>query len=174
LTYPYVYALAISGTNLFAAGINGSGVFCSTNNGTSWAPVNIGLTDTSVYALAISGTDLFAGTEGSGVWRRPLSEMITSVEHYSSGIPKEFTLAQNYPNPFNPSTSISFSLPTKSFVSLKVFDLIGREVATLVSEEMSAGNYTRQWNAVNMSSGIYFYRLHAGAYRETKKLVLLK
>jgi hypothetical protein len=89
-------------------------------------------------------------------------------------IPTVFELSQNYPNPFNPSTTISFSLPSKSFVLLKVFDALGREVETLVSEELSAGTYARQWNASNIPSGIYFYRLQAGSYSETKKLVLLK
>jgi hypothetical protein len=92
----------------------------------------------------------------------------------SAGSPTVFSLEQNFPNPFNPSTTISFSLLSKSFVSLKIFDLIGREVATIISEEMLAGNYTRQWNAANMSSGVYFYRLQAGTYIATKKLVLLR
>ena len=100
--------------------------------------------------------------------------VFTSVPAGKSGIPQTFSLAQNYPNPFNPSTTISFSLPSQSFVSLKVFDIVGREVATIVSEEMPAGAYTRQWNAAKMSSGIYFYRLQAGSYTQTKKLVLLK
>lgn len=94
----------------------------------------------------------------------------------------KFSLSQNYPNPFNPTTSISFELPKKSYVSLRIFDIIGREVATIASEEMPAGRYTKQWNAVNMASGIYFYRLvanaipsgQAGPFTETKKLVLLK
>jgi hypothetical protein len=89
-------------------------------------------------------------------------------------VPKEYLLHQNFPNPFNPSTNISFSIPTRSFVSLKVFDLIGREVATVVSEEMSAGSHIKQWNAKNYPSGIYFYRLQAGSFTETKKLLLLK
>ena len=91
-----------------------------------------------------------------------------------NNIIKGYSLSQNYPNPFNPSTTISFDLPTKSYVSLKVFDVMGREVATIASEELSAGTYTRQWNASNMSSGIYFYRLQAGNYFESKKLILLK
>jgi hypothetical protein len=81
--------------------------------------------------------------------------------------PKVFALCQNYPNPFNPTTTISFDLPSKSFASLKVYDIIGREVATVVSEEMSAGSYTRQWIATNMSSGVYFYRLQTGTFTET-------
>ncbi len=98
----------------------------------------------------------------------------TFVERDPTQTPVEFSLGQNFPNPFNASTTISFSLPSKSFASLKVFDVIGREVATIVSEELPAGNYSRQWNAVNMTSGIYFYRLQAGSFTETKKLILLR
>jgi len=83
-------------------------------------------------------------------------------------------LLQNYPNPFNPSTTISFSLPRRSFVTLKIYDVIGREIATIVSEELSAGNYSRSWNASNMSNGVYFYRLQADQFSETKKLFLLR
>ncbi len=99
---------------------------------------------------------------------------MTGVEITTSGVPSAYQLEQNYPNPFNPSTSISFTLPSKSFVSLKVFDLLGREVATLVNEQKPAGTYTQKWNAANVSSGIYFYRLQADKFTETKKLVLLK
>jgi hypothetical protein len=102
-------------------------------------------------------------------------QITTSVSEYASGTHSLFFgLNQNYPNPFNPSTVISFNLPSKFFVTLKIFDLMGREVATLVSEELSMGNYTRQWNAANISSGVYFYRLQAGKYTGIKKLVLLR
>jgi hypothetical protein len=97
----------------------------------------------------------------------------TFVKNESSVV-KDYALYQNYPNPFNPTTTIYFALPSKSFVTLKVFDILGREVSTIVSEEMSTGNYTREWNAANRSSGIYFYRLQAGSFTETKKLILLK
>jgi len=98
----------------------------------------------------------------------------TFVAKSNLNLPTSFMLAQNYPNPFNPSTTISFNLPSKGFVSLKVFDMLGREVSTIISEEIPAGSYSRQWNASIMSSGIYFYRLQAGSFAETKKLVLLK
>lgn len=87
---------------------------------------------------------------------------------------ENYVLYQNYPNPFNISTNISLSLSSNSYATLKVFDILGREVATLVNEELSAGNYTRRWNATNASSGIYFYRLQIGSFTETRKLVLLK
>jgi photosystem II stability/assembly factor-like uncharacterized protein len=98
---------------------------------------------------------------------------VLSVKEPSS-ISMRYQLDQNYPNPFNPMTTIAFSLPSKSFVSLKVFDVMGREVSTVVSEEMAAGNYTRQWNAAGFPSGVYFYRMQAGTYAATKHLVLLK
>jgi endoglucanase len=88
--------------------------------------------------------------------------------------PVNYSLMQNFPNPFNPLTTISFDIPSRTFVSLKIFDLLGKEIASIVSEEMSTGTYSRQWNATNMPSGIYFYQLRAGSYTETKKLVLLR
>ncbi|HEX9934818.1 MAG TPA: T9SS type A sorting domain-containing protein, partial [bacterium] len=98
----------------------------------------------------------------------------TGVDKTPADIPGTFSLSQNYPNPFNPTTAIAFSLPEKSFVSLKVFGLDGRQVATLVSEELPAGSHLRQWNALHIPSGIYFYCLQAGKTVETKKLILLK
>jgi hypothetical protein len=89
-------------------------------------------------------------------------------------LPHHYNLGQNFPNPFNPSTEIQFSLPHRNFVTLKIFDLLGREVATLVSEELSAGNYSTRWDAAGMPSGVYFYRLQAGEFVETKKLLLLR
>jgi photosystem II stability/assembly factor-like uncharacterized protein len=97
-----------------------------------------------------------------------------SVEVNIHHVPTMFSLAQNFPNPFNPSTTISFDLPATTFVSLKVFDLIGREVTSIVSEEMPAGSYSRQWDGQNFPSGIYFYRLTTDSYTATKKLVLMK
>ena len=89
-------------------------------------------------------------------------------------IPRVFALEQNYPNPFNPSTKISYQLPERSFVSLKVFDILGREVATLVNEEKEAGTYAAVWNATNAASGVYFYQIQAGSFASVKKLLLLR
>ena len=98
---------------------------------------------------------------------------ITGVEKMSV-VPVLYRLEQNYPNPFNPSTVISYQLPVKSYVSLKVYDLLGREVAELVNEVTPAGKYDIPFDAATRSSGIYFYRLKAGSYVETKKMILLK
>jgi hypothetical protein len=85
-----------------------------------------------------------------------------------------FRLYQNYPNPFNPTTVISYQLPVNSFVALKVYDLLGREIATLVNEKKDAGNYSVQWNALSVVSGMYLYRLTVGTYSETKKLIVIR
>lgn len=98
----------------------------------------------------------------------------TSVASDHSRLPNSFMLEQNYPNPFNPATKISFCLPARSFATLKVFDLNGKEVSTLVSEELDSGNHTRLWNAEWLASGVYFYRLQAGPFLEIKKCILIK
>lgn len=100
--------------------------------------------------------------------------VITGVDTRDVINPINFSVSQNYPNPFNPITTITFTLPIKSFVTLEVFDSLGGKVAELFSEEMLPGTYSQQWNAEDHASGIYFFRLQAGSYIETKKLDLLK
>jgi hypothetical protein len=168
-----IYSLIVYGTNLLA-GTNGAGVLLSTDKGITWTEINTGLPSGIVWSLAICGSTLYAGTDTSGLWQRPLGEIITEVEKQTGRIPSRFIMNDNYPNPCNPSTTISFTLPSRSFVTLKIFDVLGTEVATIVSEEMMPGNYSKQWNAGNIASGVYFYRLQAGTYSETKKLLLLK
>jgi len=99
---------------------------------------------------------------------------VTSVYQSDFSIPSQFQLFQNYPNPFNPTTTIRFLLPQRSHVTLKVFDVLGREVATLVDGEMEAGEHTVIYNAKDLASGVYFYRLQAGNFVEQKKMLLLK
>ena len=89
-------------------------------------------------------------------------------------MPAIYELSQNYPNPFNPTTTIKFSLPKASYVSLKIYNNVGQEVALLLSQYLSAGFYITELKAEAFPSGVYFYRLQAGSFMETKKLVLLK
>jgi photosystem II stability/assembly factor-like uncharacterized protein len=163
--------------NLFAGTFLG-GVFLTTNNGTDWTTVNSGLPyeDDWIYSLEVLDPYIFAGTSdvNGGVWRRPLSEMITSIEGTPEIISAQFSLEQNYPNPFNPSSVISYQLPVNSNVTLKVYDILGNEVATLVNEEKSAGQYEVEFSAEGLTSGIYFYQLRSGSFIETKKMILMK
>ncbi len=99
---------------------------------------------------------------------------ITGINSISSQTPGKYILAQNYPNPFNPSTNIRFSITEPSFVSLKIYNILGKEVADLVSETKPAGNYEVNFNAKNLSSGVYFYQLTTGSFSETKKMILSK
>ncbi len=172
LTMGIVSSLAINESGQIFAGTRVGGVFRSTDNGGTWTQVNSGLTNLNVNLLAFNaGGRLFAGTQ-DGVFRSVQST--TSVTEISGVIPTAFSLEQNYPNPFNPNTTIEFSLPQAGNVTLRVFDLLGKEVATLVSESLGAGRFKAQWNANGMTSGVYFYRLQADAFLETKKLMLLK
>jgi hypothetical protein len=102
------------------------------------------------------------------------------IKNISSDIPKEFSLSQNYPNPFNPSTNIKFNLPKNNYVTLKIYDDLGREIATLVNEQLKAGTYQVDWDGSSYASGVYYYQLVVSSeqltemYRETKKMILVK
>lgn len=108
------------------------------------------------------------------VYIHQTTRQITSVEDIDNANSLRFTLGQNYPNPFNPSTTISYSIPKKSIVELKVYDMLGREVETLVNKMQNEGEYKIQFNGSSLPSGIYVYTIQAGEYRTSKKLMLLK
>ena len=173
--YGWITTLAVSpngaGSNNLFAGTDSAGVFLSIDNGSSWKA--IGMTNYYINALTINDTYVFAAT-GEGVWRRPLTEILTGVEGQGIKIPNQFILEQNYPNPFNPSTIIQYAIASRQFVTLKVYDVLGNEVSTLVNEEKPVGNYEVNFNAGGLSSGIYFYKLQTGSFIETKKMMLLK
>ncbi len=99
---------------------------------------------------------------------------VTGVEQADNTIPENFSLQQNYPNPFNPTTQINYSIPSTQNVTLKVYDELGKEVATLVNKDQAAGNYTVDFNASNLASGVYFYRIQAGDFVQMKKMILMK
>lgn len=101
-------------------------------------------------------------------------QIVTDVEKEDDLMPTEYRLEQNYPNPFNPSTTIKFSIPGQCNVVIKVYDILGGEVTTLVNEELDAGRYEREFSASSLSSGVYIYRMKAGNYISTKKMLLIK
>jgi hypothetical protein len=151
----------------------GAGVYRSTDSGASWNEIGPELGEAYVYSLALSlDGHIYAGTSSSGVFRS--KESVTSVQDPPPGFPASHALHQNFPNPFNPTTTIRFSIPTAGDVSLKIFNLLGERVATLVSGNKDAGTHTVQWDATGQPSGVYFYRLQAGDFSETRRLVLIK
>lgn len=168
---------AVEGTSLFYGNTGCGGcdvVLVSNDYATTWAKVDSGFPYLwSLTALTSNGIYLFAGTY-SGVWRRPLSEMITFVPQLSSELPATCELGQNYPNPFNPSTTIKYELPQSSLVKLSVYDLLGREVSLLVNERKEAGYHQVKFDGSGLSSGVYVYRLQAGDFTQAQLLLLLK
>ena len=112
-------------------------------------------------------------SDGWTYWTDSMQVIVTGVEEETT-LPTEFALKQNFPNPFNPTTTIKYSIPKLSFVTIKIYDVLGSEVATLVNEEKPVGTYELTWNAENLPSGVYFYQLRAGTFVETKKMLLLK
>jgi hypothetical protein len=115
-------------------------------------------------------------SDGYTFWRDTTFNIyvVTGMEPERQNLPVVYSLEQNYPNPFNPTTTIQFSLPRATYVTLNIYNPLGQEVAQLVSQQMSAGTYTTEWNASDSPSGVYFYRLQAGSFTRTKKLVLLR
>ena len=156
------------------SGITNAGVYKSVNNGTNWIPINSGLpSNPSVVSLLISNDVLFAGTNFDGIFKIPLSS-ITSVTAGDNEIIKDYSLNQNYPNPFNPSTKISFAIPKSGFVSMKIYDILGNEIQTLISEVKPAGEYIIDFNASGLHSGVYFYKLESQGISKTMKMLLIK
>lgn len=160
--------------HLFCGTYNyGGGVFRSTDYGDTWEAINSGLPIQDVRCVTVDADDyLYAGPWGLSLYKTT-TPTVTSVENEKQ-IPSSFSLEQNYPNPFNPSTVISYQLPVKSNVLLKVYDVLGKEIAALVNEEKPAGSYELNWYAENLPSGIYFYQLRVGYFVETKKMILMK
>ncbi|MCE1164776.1 MAG: T9SS type A sorting domain-containing protein [Bacteroidetes bacterium] len=132
----------------------------------------VNMTFTTNSAVFDNLTPLTYGTQ----WTKtdPPPCLISAVHNYSSEIPKNYSLSQNYPNPFNPVTMIRFALPNSGNVSLKVYDILGREVANLVSGFKRAGEYIVDFDASSLTSGVYFYRLESEGYVEVKRMVVLK
>ncbi|MBC8043306.1 MAG: T9SS type A sorting domain-containing protein, partial [Rhizobacter sp.] len=159
--------------------ISGAGgtILITTDGGTSWTAQSSGTGDTlnSIVVLP-NGTGVGVGNNGTAVITNTGGNVLATGEGETpaSSKPNAFGLKQNYPNPFNPSTTIRYELAAPSDVKLNVFDVLGREVATLVNQRQSAGNYRVGFNASNLSSGIYFYRLQTGNFTQTKKMLLVK
>ena len=149
--------------------LTGNGIFCSLDEGNYWTPFNLSGLNANINSVYLDNNQTLYACTDNGIY---VYTGILNVE--DEVIPTKFVLPQNYPNPFNPSTKISWQSPVGSWQTLKIYDILGNEVATLVNEYRSAGSYEIDFNASHLASGIYYYQLRAGDYVETKKMILLK
>ena len=154
--------------------VTGSNVYKSVNGGINWANSELNNSPYTCYSISYinENTGWVAGESGS-LFRNNNSTAI-GIEPISNEIPIQFLLFQNYPNPFNPETSIKFDLPENTFVKFVVFDITGKEIEVLVNEHLKKGSYDIKWNAANLPSGIYFYRLITEKFSDSRKMILIK
>lgn len=160
---------------LFAgtSGPGGGTLYSSTDDGLTWSPVGTTVLNAGVQSLAFGTSQyVFIGTEGAGILKS--TQPFTSVHELAGPVGEYFSLEQNYPNPFNPSTTIRFALPHRSHATLTLFNPLGQRVAVVIDGEYSAGPHTVRFEGSGLASGMYYYRLTAGAYAETKTLILLR
>jgi hypothetical protein len=142
--------------------------------GTNWTTAYTGATN-NLNAMDINANNCcpvgWAVGNGGVIVRL---QLLTGIIGNNNEIPKNFTLLQNYPNPFNPSTKITYQIPVTGNVKLVIYDLLGREVKTLINEVKQPGTYLVDFDGTNFASGIYFYKLESGTFSESKKMILLK
>ena len=149
-------------------------VFRTTNFGTTWTdePLPLQGTANGLFHIQFINQNLgYAGGNLGSFFRYGPS---TNILGNGNNTPSDFVLTQNYPNPFNPSTTIEYSVPRNAFVSVKVYDVMGKEIAVLVNGQKTAGNYIVQFDGSNINSGIYFYTLETDGFKTTKKMLLIK
>jgi photosystem II stability/assembly factor-like uncharacterized protein len=174
LTASKLITSLISYDNIIMAGTDSTGIYVSENNGANWVQKNEGLIDLRITSLIIKDGYIFAGTKSKSVWKRALSDII-GITKISNSLPERFLLYQNFPNPFNPASTIKFDIKSKELIKLLVYDILGREVSTLVNEQLNPGTYSVSFDGSNLSSGVYYYRLTTdGMMVDTKKMILIK
>jgi photosystem II stability/assembly factor-like uncharacterized protein len=156
------------------ASTNNNGVVLSKDRGNSWNEINSGLPNSDITNLIMTKSGaVFLSIYHGGLYQSSDSTL-TFIKEFISDIPVKIVLQNNYPNPFNPATIIKYQIPTNSFVSITVYDILGKEIAKLVNERLKAGNYSVIFDGTKYSSGIYFYRLQTNNFSETKKMLLIK
>ncbi|MBN8586417.1 MAG: S8 family peptidase [Ignavibacteria bacterium] len=157
-------------SNGIVSGYQGPGINCFV---ISAGPMNLNNNDSVVVGYAVvKGNDLADLRNNSNNAKNKFG--VIGIEQISSNVPERFSLFQNYPNPFNPSTTIRFDVPKEDIVKLSLYDILGREVSTIYNGKLGAGTYKIDFNAAEISSGVYFYKIEAGFYSDVKKMVILK
>jgi photosystem II stability/assembly factor-like uncharacterized protein len=155
-----------------AVGGNGT-IIHTSNSGTSWVIQTSG-TNQILNAVSFANTNLGIAAGNSGTILRTTNGGLSGIHVISNNVPKSLSLSQNYPNPFNPNTKIKFDIAKQDNVKLSLYNVLGKEVAVLIDNQMNPGTYEIDWNAVNISSGVYFYKMTAGNFTEIHRMVLMK
>jgi hypothetical protein len=185
--------IAVRGAaNLFKVGYDQDSAgtnfgFYTGGNGTGWnQPSHLAISPSgadSIFTKVIAGYKNGGGDDclavyslgnGGNTYASRLCQTTTGIGTSNNEVPKVYSLSQNYPNPFNPTTVINYSIPFAGQVKLVVYDINGKEVATLVNNQKQAGSYSANFDATNLSSGVYFYKITAGNFVDTKKMALVK
>lgn len=180
---PYAYSIVADESGVIYASSWTNGVYCTVNSGASWTPLGMG--GSGVSALMVSGSGAsgsslrksaklrtaYAGTKEGKIYALTLSPTGVSTDNT---VPAEFSLKQNYPNPFNPTTTIEFAVPADGQYSLKVYNMLGQEVAVLINGVVKAGAHSVNFNASKLASGVYLYKLSGTGVGEVKKMMLIK
>jgi subtilisin family serine protease len=152
------------------SGYQGPGINCFVISG---GPINLNNNDSMVVGFAVvKGNDLAELRTNSNTAKNRFG--VIGIQQVSSNVPEKFSLFQNYPNPFNPSTTIKFDIPKEDIVKLRMFDILGKEVAIIYNGKLGAGTYKLEFDASEISSGVYFYRIETGEFSDVKKMVILK
>jgi photosystem II stability/assembly factor-like uncharacterized protein len=173
-TAPVTGLAHVAGSN-FAWLVAGASAFRSTNNGSNWAGQALYPFAGTLSHVSLVDTEMGWTVSSSGEILRYNPSGLTGVnEEKGENIVREFHLDQNYPNPFNPTTAITFTIANAGLTTLKVYDLLGRQVAIILNEELPVGTYQRTFSATNLSSGVYVYRLQTNQLVSEKRMVLIK
>ncbi len=173
LNVAYIYALTSDASGKVYASSYTSGVVVSSDNGSTWSSLGMGGYGVSTVIVNPATKDVFAGTKDGKIYMIPANGGVTANEN-TNEVPTTYALAQNYPNPFNPSTTISFTVPQASRITLRVYNSIGQEVAVLADQEFSAGVHKVNFDASKLASGMYIYQMLGKNLNISKKMMLIK
>ena len=179
LTKKTIRSIAVRGSNVFAAamGGDGGGIFQSEDYGANWNSIKDGLNNSKMKALCFFGDKLFLGDRYGFIWTEAVSDLITSIDIQKLNSSDKLNIDQNFPNPFNAFTTINYQIPfakETTDITLKVYDLLGNEIITLVDEKKAPGEYNVSFNGNLFPNGIYYYKLSSGNYSVTKRMILNK
>ena len=168
--YSFCFVDSLEG---FLCGADGK-ILKSTDGGINWIPSYSG-TEQNFHSINFvnHNTGWVVGAKSTIMKTSTGGISFVSDNHFTNEI-QDFNLSQNYPNPFNPTTTISYQISQRGLVTLKVYDVLGREVATIVNEEKISGSYEIKFDGSDLSSGVYFYKLQAGSFVQTRKMIYLK